>query len=175
MYGTVAEADSYFGTRLYSTAWDTASAGNKTKALEQATRIIDRLNFAGEKNAAHLVRISLTGRDDFEINLTQEQYDAILAAGLTQELEFPRGSDTVVPGDIKIACYEIAYALIDGVDPDREYEDQGVISQGYASVRTTYDRSIVLEHTNSGIPSPTAWRYLRPFIKSGKNLKILRA
>jgi hypothetical protein len=172
-YATLAEANAYFDNRLYSSLWAASSSGDRDKALEQAARIIDRLNFAGEKNAASVVRLALTGRSDFEISLSQEQYDAIVAAGLTQALQFPRGSDTVVPDDIKIASYEIAFALLDGVDPDKEFEDLGVVSQGYSSVRTTYDRSTVPEHTNAGIPSPTAWRFLKPYVRAG-GVKISR-
>lgn len=174
MYSTVADANTYFDGRLYSTVWSTASAGDRAKAMEQATRIIDRLNFVGEKNAAHLVRFSLTGRNDFEISLTQVQVDAIQAAGLTQSTEFPRGDDTVVPNDIFIATYEIAIALLDGVDPDAEFNDLGVVSEGYSSVRTTYDRTVVPEHTNAGIPSATAWRYLKPYLREGHGVKLSR-
>ena len=173
-YATIADADTYFVGRLYSTVWNAASNLDKTNSLAQATRIIDRLSFAGERHAASEVRLALTGTRDFEISLTQAHKDAIRAAALTQELEFPRGKDTVIPDDVKIASYEIAYALLDGVDPDLEYQDQGVVSQGHSSVRTTYDRSAVQEHTNSGIPSPVAWRYLKPYLRESHGVKISR-
>ena len=89
-------------------------------------------------------------------------------------MEFPRGTDTVFPTDIKIASYEIAFALIDGVDPERELEDLGVISQGYSSVRTTYDRSFSPEHTLAGVPSSVAWRYLKPFLRDDSAVRINR-
>jgi len=174
MYSTVADANTYFDGRLYSTVWSAASTPDKTKAMEQATRIIDRLNFAGEKHAAHLVRFSLTGRNDFEISLTLAQQALVLDAGLTQATEFPRGDDTTVPEDIFLACYEIAIALLDGVNPDEEFNDLGVVSEGYSSVRTTYDRTTVPEHTNAGIPSATAWRYLKPYLRSGHGVKLSR-
>lgn len=172
-YANRSEGNDYFALRLYTVAWDTASDENKDKALAQSTRIIDRLRFAGEKHASHIVRQALTLRSDFEVRLSKDQETAILAAGLTQELEFPRGDDTVVPNDIKIACYEISYALLDGKDPDQEFEDQKVMSQGYSSVRTSYDRA-AQEHTNSGIPSPTAWRYLKPYLKGQHGVTLIR-
>ena len=173
-YATVDEGDAYFEMKLYTTAWDAASNADKLKALSWATRIIDRLNFSGEKKAASDSRYSLTGSRSFEVCLTQTELNSILAAGDTQELQFPRGSNTDIPSDIKIASYEIAYALLDGVDPDQEYTDQTVVSQGYSSVRTTYDRSALQEHMNAGIPSPVAWRYLKPYVLEGRGVKISR-
>ena len=174
MYSTVVDANTYFDGRLYSTVWSAASTPDKTKAMEQATRIIDRLNFAGEKHAAHIVRFGLTGRNDFEISLTLAQQALVSAAGLTQATEFPRGDDTEPQADIFLACYEIAIALLDGVNPDEEFNDLGVVSEGYSSVRTTYDRTTVPEHTNAGIPSATAWRYLKPYLRSGHGVKLSR-
>ena len=96
-------------------------------------------------------------------------------ANLSQELEFPRGTDTVVPDSIKFACWEITHALLDGVDPDLELENLGVVSQGLASVRTTYNRNHTqIEHIKNGIPSAAAWRYLRPFLRDGDAIKFSR-
>lgn len=47
-YITVADADLYFLTRLESTDWTDASAGDKEIALKQATRTLDQMfNWAG--------------------------------------------------------------------------------------------------------------------------------
>ena len=167
-YATVNEADAYFETRLHVSVWTAASSADKLKSLTQATRIIDRLAYAGEKHAAYLVSSALLGSP------TETDIAAIRAAAQSQELEFPRGSDTAIPTDIKIATYEIALALLDGVDPDIEYQEQGVVSQGYSSVRVTYDRTSVQEHTNAGVPSPTAWRYLKPYCREAGGIKLSR-
>lgn len=177
-YATYIEGDTYFASRLYSDVWVLATSQDKTKALAGATRIIDRLNFAGQKHAAYLAFIQIIGtrpNPNYDTAvLTQVQRQAIRDAASTQELEFPRGSDMDIPSDIKIASYEIAFALLDGVDADIEYEDQQVVSQGYAGVRTTYDRDSVQEHTNSGVPSATAWRYLKPYLRQDNSIKIHR-
>lgn len=174
-YASVAEANAYFDTRLYSDLWNTQSVDTKTKALETATRMIDRLNFAGEKHAANLVRLSLTGSSNVNVwPGSDSEIKQIFDAGLGQELEFPRGADTVIPTDIKTACYEIAFALLDGVDPEAELDDLGVVSQGYSSVRTTYDRTSVPQHHNAGIPSAVAWRFLKPYLQDGRAVKISR-
>lgn len=89
-YGTTADADAYFSRRLHSDDWENAEEDDKIKSLYQATDIIDRLNFIGDKTDAD------------------------------QELEFPRGGDTTVPEDIKKATYEVAIKLLKGEDIDRD-------------------------------------------------------
>jgi hypothetical protein len=161
-YATVADADAYFDTRLYADVWDQASPENKDKALIAATQAIDRLRFVGVRHSVWLV-IEAGGDEDAQI-----------AAVADQTLEFPRGSDTTVPADIEIACFEEALSLLDGKDPDQELEDLAVISQGYSSVRSTYDRSFAQEHLNAGIVSPRAWRFLKPYLRGGRDVKISR-
>ena len=106
--------------------------------------MIDNLNFRGKKNSS------------------------------TQLLQFPRGTDTVVPTDIKIACYEIALRLLDGFDPDFEAENLGSINQGIAGLRDTYDRSFVLDHLRAGIPSPRAWALLKPYLVDPQTILLSR-
>jgi hypothetical protein len=167
-YATTAEAQAYFDQRLHELAWSEASQGDREKALIAATRIIDRLNFKGYKATVYAY---LAGLDDPSL-ATQEE---INAASREQELQFPRDADTEVPKEILLACFEIAYALLDGIDPDVELENLAIISHGYASVRTTYSRSHnPPEHLNAGVPSATAWRYLRPFLREPGGITLSR-
>jgi len=163
-YATITEANEYFATRLYSDAWDNANATDRTKALEMASRDIDRLNFAGYKHTAWLL---------YDADACPCE-SALRDAEASQEAQFPRGQDTDVPNDIKIACMEIALARLDGVDPDQELQNLGVISEGFASVRTTYDRDWSLDHIRAGIASATAWRFLKPYIRSPLDFVIKR-
>ena len=144
MYISVVDADTYFDERLNSDAWEDATTADKTKALITSTRMIDRLNFRGNKTVA------------------------------TQSEQFPRGEDTEVPDDIKYACCEIAIALLDGVDPELEFENLDMVSQGYANVRSTYNRSSKPEHLIAGIMSIIAWRYLKPYLRDPTYLDISR-
>jgi hypothetical protein len=164
-YATVIEAQAYFEERLHERAWSTARASDRPKALLQATRIIDTLNFDGCKRSVY--------------ELLENNPDAtptqIRAAEAAQALEFPRDTDTEVLVEIKQACYEIAHALLDGVDPDAELENLGIVSQGYASVRTTYNRAnISIEHLMNGVPSATAWRLLKPLLRDSDAIKMSR-
>lgn len=114
------------------------------KALAMATAAINRLNYLGVK------------------------------ASTEQVNQFPRGDDTVVPEDIEYATFEIALALLDGVDPEMEASNLGAISQGYANVRSTYDREVPAPHIVAGIPSVTAWRYLVPYLRDPYRINVSR-
>lgn len=147
-YDTYDNADLYFVNRLHVAEWTRSTQTEKTTALTEASARIDRLRFAGEKV------------DD------------------AQALEFPRyyddTTDLIDYADIKIACYEVAFALLDGVDPDLELENLVVLSRGISSARTTYDREEVPEHFAAGIPSAYAWSFLRPFLRPSGTVKIHR-
>lgn len=171
-YATLEEADCYFESRLHTDLWDASLVSDRRKAMAMATRMIDTLNYTGEKTAAHIARLLLDAQSCGVFHRVNEA--TINAAGSTQPLEFPRGGDTVVPEDIKIACFEIAYALLDGRDPDQDLENLVVSSRGFSSVRSANDRSFLQEHTQAGIPSATAWRYLRRYLRDTSNLTISR-
>ena len=143
-YITAVEGDTYFSTRLNTDVWDDSSTAEKEAAIFMSTDAIDRLNYLGSKT------------DD------------------SQENQFPRDDDTVVPQDIKDATAELAQRLLDGVDPELEFENLGMVSQGYANVRSTYDRSRTSEHIAAGIPSITAWRKIRPYLRDPRGLELTR-
>ena len=139
------EAQVYFDGRLNTEAWDdTTDDTVKDKSLIMATRIIDRLNFSGCK------------------------------AVVTQELQFPRGIDTVVPLDVQNATAEIALALLDGVNPDLEFENVFMTSQGYGGIRSSFDRSVKAAHLLAGIPSFVSWTFLKPYLLDTLNIELHR-
>lgn len=144
-YVTIQYAQEYFDNRLHETAWSQSNPLDRPKALLAATRIIDNLSFKCDKTESD------------------------------QENEFPRGTDTSVPEAIEWATCEIAYSLLDGVDPDLELENLSVVSQGVGSVRSTYSRTQEpQEHIINGVPSATAWRYLKPFLRDDDAIRISR-
>jgi len=143
-YASVVEGDEYFEERLFADVWEDATDADKLKALKMATRSIDRLNFKGAK------------------------------ASSTQSLQFPRGEDTAVPQPIKDACCEEAFALLDGVQPDMEIENLGIVAEGFSSARTTYAKDVVLPHKVAGIASPISWRLLLPFLRSISTISLDR-
>lgn len=163
-YGTLTEANTYFSERLHSTSWVDAAALDKPKALNQARIAIDNLNFKGVKSTVYDIMYDSSG------NLVNPQPSEtlIIAASATQSLEYPRGSDSSVPEQIKQAQWEIAIMLLDGADPDSEFETLRVKRQSYSSVGTTYtDDDSSAEYIVNGIVSPTAWRLLKPYLLCG--------
>ena len=148
-YGTYVEGNTYFANRLHVLAWDEAASSQKTIALAESSSRIDRLRFAG-----------VAVEDD-------------------QGLEFPRyyGDEAdgteVIPDEIQNACFELAYVLLDGVDPDLEFENLGIASQSYSGVALSRNTNR-MDHIAAGIPSASAWRFLMPFLADSKGIQLNR-
>jgi hypothetical protein len=165
MYGSLTNANTYFQTRLHSDLWFDQTTIDRTNALYMATTLIDALSFKGRKAAEYAVLAADEDATDAELR----------AANATQALEFPRDDDTSVPTAIEYATYEIAYSLLDGVDPDLELEALAIRSQAYAGVRTNYNRDQhPIEHLINGIPSARGWRMLRPFLRQDNRITITK-
>ena len=143
-YCTEAEANTYLTARLNVEAWEDASSADRVKALNMSTDAIDRLSYLGKKT------------DEDQVN------------------QFPRGTDVAVPQDIQDACAELALRFLDGIDPELEYENLQQVQQGYANVKSTYDRSRAPEHVAAGITSIVAWRKIRPYLRDPASLEIHR-
>jgi hypothetical protein len=174
-YGSVSGANEYFDSLLHTDASSEAVASDKPKALTEATQLIDALNYRGTKHTVWEIMYDQTTPYAKKLINTPSR-DEIIAADQTQELEFPRGQDTTVPGEIVWACYEIAIALIEGFDPEDAVERLSVLRQGYAAVRTTYaDDSASTEYLGYGIPTARVWRWLKPRLVDSRIIKLSRA
>lgn len=170
-YGTLAEVEEYFAHRLHEWAWFAANTVDKEKSLIAARRLIDGLNYKGYKHTVYLVRESYTEG----IEMTDAMLAEIQAAEAAQPNEFPRGADTVVPEDIRIAQYELAHSLLDNKDPELELETLAVQAQTYGNVKTVYQREQVpIEHLINMIPNAVAWRLLRPYLRDGDAVRLSR-
>lgn len=143
-YGTVEQADNYFSQTLEGQRWMHTPREKKFKALVSATKRINRLNFSGYKAQAD------------------------------QPLQFPRGTDTLVPVDIQQACFELAQVLLKGVDPDTEADNALVTLQGYGGLRTEFDRSSHQPWMLSGIPNKYAWDLLWPYLDDVRGIELVR-
>jgi hypothetical protein len=144
-YIDLADAVTYFNTRLNADAWDCASDIDRNKALCTATRQIECLNFIGCK--------------------TDE----------AQELHFPIDGATEVPLDIQYATAELALALLDGADPEMERSILDMTAQDYARVRTMYDRRNRPAHLMAGIVSFQAWNLLSKYLADPHSIRISRS
>jgi hypothetical protein len=144
IYGTIERADNYFALLLHGMRWQDTTRDMKLRALVSATRQIDQLNFIGQK------------------------------ANDSQPLQFPRGTDTLVPEDIEKAAYELAAVLLKGIDPDTERDNLYKNSQVFGQLRTDYNRTAVPMYILHGIPSATAWNLLLPYLDERRGLLICR-
>jgi len=81
---------------------------------------------------------------------------------------------TTIPQDLKDATCEIAYSLLDGRNPDDDFENLNLVTSQYSSVRSTYDRSFPMEHIEAGVPSITAWRLIKPYLDVSKGVQLSR-
>jgi hypothetical protein len=140
------DPNNYFSTRLHSSLWFNSSTDDQTSTLTQADRIIDSFNYISKKS------------DPLQSN------------------EWPRIICKVsqTPNEILYAKYEIAFALLSGIDPENELRSLRVTSRGYSSVRTTYSAADIPENIVNGVPSALAWLYLKPFFKTSGTIKIRR-
>lgn len=140
MYFTVQEAQEYYEQyRLIFDAWTDAGYREQEVALRSASEMIDNLPIVGTKAVAG------------------------------QDHAFPRAGQSEVPVEIKRACAEIAYALLDGVDPEREYRELEVRSSRYANIHTSYSL-IRLQMSAYGIPSYTAWKYICKWVNTPQTI-----
>jgi hypothetical protein len=145
IYGSVGDADNYFYAHINYSDWADATKEDKWRCLATATRLIDRLNFVGQK------------------------------ADADQALQFPRSGATKVPIAIEQACYELALKLHMGLDPDTEARQLSVRLQGYGGSRTDYDRTFVPDYVRAGIPSQVAWNLLYPYLRDPNALSVVRS
>lgn len=144
-YGTVEKGDDYFNQQIGGLEWLTATYADKRKALVEATRLIDNLNYICTKLVA------------------------------TQRLEFPRDFQETVPEAIEQAAYEIARKLLDGFDVDAVIRDMGVKRRKYSSVETEYaERAGIPENILALIPSVKAWYLLKPYLYDGQSVSLQR-
>jgi hypothetical protein len=174
-YGSVEKADQFFDERLHASVWADADNATKVKALKDATRAIDRLSFKGTKASVYAVDTHGAQVTDESDRSNNDPGADVRAANRAQALEFPRDGDTTVPTDIEQAAYLIAYALLDGRDPELELENLSVTSHRYSSVGTVYNRDMTpLAHIVNGIPSVSAWNLLSPYLRPATELRITR-
>lgn len=141
------EADTYcsFGLDSIYDPWFQASEDQRMKALVSATRLMQRLPW-------------------ISIPATREQ-----------ELHFPIAGETEIPQAIKIACVEIAVALLDERNPQADYEELVLSSSIVGRVSDTRSTNIQLPHIVAGIPSLEAWRLIAPYVRGdSRNVKVTR-
>lgn len=146
-YADSTYASAYMSERLGTAAWDSATAGDRTKSLAHATRMIDTLAFAGEKNDPAQVR------------------------------EFPRCGDASIPPEVQDACCEVALALLAGKLLENTEERGNITSESIGDVSASYGEGgaggVTANH--AGLPSAEAFRLLGPWLLDDRRIHLDRA
>ena len=141
MYGTLAEAETYFTDELSGT-WGDYTDGQKTVALEEATRQIDRLQFKGEKYQWSPTQ-TLAFPRVFNFNCQTIYFDEDLTNG-----------GVVVPTDVEHATYLQAKHLLDvaiGGDSTGQALRAGITSRSILSTSESYDKTLSPVDLKTGI------------------------
>jgi len=113
-YISVEDADNYFAKRMHTDNWDAASDVNKQKALMDATRRLDRIEYTGEKTnndqALEWPRTGATLRDEALdddiiptriLDATCELALAVLSSNINPGL--PEGVQSFTVGGVSVA------------------------------------------------------------------------
>ena len=180
-YGSRALADAYFDTQLYATDWTGASDGDKDKALAMATEAVDSLKYAGVKHSVWAALIADGGdptkTSEYLLADTELTELELEAADASQVNQFPRDSeDTDIPDAILWATYEEARSLLSGRDPQQEFRNLELNSDGIGSNRVTMDRTgLHPEHSAHMITSPLAWKYVQRYLAQNNTFTIRRS
>jgi len=145
-YITVEEGDTYFETRLYSSAWTNADPADQASAIRMATQAINGLPFKGRK------------------------YDPDQANAFPRYIPYPRGGyylaeeDGSVPQLVKDACCEECLELLtSGNSNRRKLQNEGVTSFRISELSETFA-------TPSEVPRLTSFvarQILKPFLAAG--------
>jgi len=181
-YVTLSEAENYFSTVLNTDAWDNSSQNNKLKALMEATRDINRLNFKGVKlSRTQLLefprKINRYPRERFDIVLGADVYNITADDpynNIPHDYSCILLEDTTIPDDIKIATCLIALEYLEGVDIEEELGNLTIESQRFTGLHETYNRVSYIEAYRAGINSLKAWTYLKPYLEDPRRLKLVR-
>jgi len=134
-YVTLAEADAYFATRLFATAWTSATDPQQEAALISATRLIDAKitqpwTSANLPDGFTVRRVATLGPDQQAFTVWNGE-----PASSTQALAWPRSgmvdklgnelADDVLPQSLKDAVCELALLLLQG---DRTVENPAAVA-----------------------------------------------
>lgn len=161
-YGTLVKANLFFESRLHSYEWEVSNLNDRTKAMTQATELVDQFSYLGAKYAVAALPESATD-------------EQVRIADKSQALQFPRGAINEVPVEVERATYLIAKALLSGRDPNVDLEALSNKSASYGGVRTSYARDgHTQQHLTHLIPDAQAFNLLLPLMRVVKSFDIFR-
>lgn len=158
-YISVVNATTYFTTRLYSTAWTSASADDKTASLLMACRNINRLRFKGvKKNASQTLDFP---RCYCSQSFGNQLEEAVI--NLPEDFGIGWFCEAAVPQAVIDAQCEEALALLAyGNDTRRRLQQAGVRSFSLGSLSESYGSPV--SNITAGLQSVEAKDLLREYL-----------
>lgn len=159
-YISVADATTYFATRLYSTAWTSASADEMAQAVITATRAIDRQLLKGRKYVS-------TQALAFPRCYTVDP-QAVSEYTSNTRLTWGDGwyCESAVPQAVKDACCEEAICLLERGDSNRlKTQREGLTNASGNGVTETY-----APYAGKGILSQEAKELMRRYLVGSVNI-----
>jgi hypothetical protein len=157
-YLTVAEAATYFSTRLYTKEWVDATTQEKLAALTMAQAAVDAQPYIGIR--ASVVLAPTYGYPSTDVNAFPRYYEVRRDPfyGTGPAFETIPVTDLIVPQVVKDAVCEEALALLRFGDSERvRLQGQGVTSASRGDLHEVYA-------PRSGLLSPEARALLRPWM-----------
>lgn len=151
VYGTEAELKQYLAGRLGTDAYDNASSTDRKKAMVQATRWLDTLQWQGSPT-----------------DLVTPQPLAWPRTGMVDCNEEPV-PDTVIPDELCAALGELVLVILgDSAASDQASTAKNIKRVGAGSAMVEFFRAGDAQGNSSGTPLPTqAWRLIKCFTGAG--------
>lgn len=156
-YVTIDEADEYFSGKLYTSEWDSSDTGRKEKALREACRRIERLQFKGKKASesqalAFPRLLSIKNRTGGIIGYFTSVMDG--------------NGNPYVPLEVKHAQCEEALALLKYGNSARiKAQEQNVVRVSIGNISEEYKTGLKLFSTE-------AYEMLKPWLVGAVNTVI---
>lgn len=160
-YADLAYADAYFADLLYGAEWESFSASKREKALAQATRSLDRLNWRGRVNEAFITE---PGRA-----WPRAQYMQPMNEAPTE----------TVPDSVRVACAETALAILQNRTEEALAKQGGeVSSERIGNVSVSYRQGTAslpaLLRKTAGLGSLAAYQAISIFLADGRSVRFTR-
>lgn len=127
-FTTVEQADSILSKRLGTASWTAASSGDKIKALQMATALIDSQNYAGLKYLSDQAH-QFPRKYPYDPEVASDPWGGMInydSYGYIYE-------STDVPDDVLLACALEALALIDYHSSSNQIDESDLIAKGVKS------------------------------------------
>jgi len=160
-YISVADADTYFNARLYSTAWTGASSDDRARALIQAAKVIDRQFLKGRKR---LTDQALAFPRCYTVD--QRSISGLNYIGNVELVwDGSLWCETLVPQAIMDAQCEEALALLDRGNSKRiRLQKEGVTGFNIGDLSESFNKMTAHNRLNLSILSLEARELLRPYM-----------